>query len=114
MKKKFDPDLVQSWAFVKHVPQGKGNPAVAAYLECWTKAEHYKGYNSSQFEVLNTGIYKQGGYSYDLRPFLCQFLVQEDKRSQNWHSYWACNKTALRNAAILCKDCGCVELAQKS
>lgn len=43
--------------------------------------------------ILNTGIFKLGGYAYDLRPWLKLYLI---KQYGNWHQHYAPNKKLLK------------------
>lgn len=57
-----------------------------------------KEYTSScQFgydNLVRTGIYKEGGWAYDFRPYLRKILV---KQYDHWQELYAPNKTTLRH-----------------
>lgn len=56
--------------------------------------EKYKNrFNFGMENILKTGIFKLGGYAYDLRPWLSIYIV---KQYGNWTQYYAPNKTTLR------------------
>ena len=49
-------------------------------------------YNFGTVDIMNTGIYKEMGYKYDLRPFLKHYVYHK----YNWEDIYALNKTNVR------------------
>lgn len=46
--------------------------------------------------LLQDGVYKYLGWIYDLKPYLKKYLVQDKYYPRTWLSYYAPNKTMLR------------------
>lgn len=47
--------------------------------------------------VISSGIYKEMGYMYNLRPYLRKFVV---KQYDSWQEMYALNKTNVRQLTI--------------
>ena len=86
-------NLLQSvigYAFVSHVDN-----TIKPTAQIDIAAIYNGGYHSQFMNVAQSGIYKNMGYAYNLRPYLKRYLV---KQYGNWNEYFAPNKTMLRKS----------------
>lgn len=77
--------------FVPHVSQTL-RPEIKNVSEFIKKVYEKRFYTNSD-NIFRTGFYKNGGYSFNLRPYLKLYLF---KQYGEWREFYAPNKTLLR------------------
>lgn len=83
---------VECWAFSKDPTKSRkefGNPVE------FLKTQYGGGCISQLQNLKSSGLYKQGGWAYDFRPYLKCFLV---KQYDHWAQEYAPNVTLLRQS----------------
>lgn len=57
------------------------------------KSKYTNGFNFGIDNLQKSGIYRLRGWAYNFRPYLKKYVV---KQYDQWHEYYAPNKTSLR------------------
>ena len=96
--------VITCWKFSYYVPdidEDEKMFRIKRVLKEWSDPKSHKWAGHCAFghdQVVRSGIYREGGFAYDLTPVLRKFLVR--KSYDAIYAYYAPNKTTLRKTGM--------------
>lgn len=85
--------LVQAVSFTNNTDKKEIKKDIETEPIEFLKGRLTSAHNFGVWNIMRTGIYREMGWSYDLRPFLRSYVY---KQYGAWHEVYALNKTNLR------------------
>lgn len=74
----------------------KTTPLAIDDVPAFLASKYVRGCVFGQDLLIQDGVFKYLGWIYDFKPYLKKYLVQDKHYPRTWLSYYAPNKTMLR------------------